>query len=211
MELITIANKDNFIRESTPTTNRGGDALFVVAYLNNFLNVILIDFDFSATPMGSITSATMELYYFSKFGDAVGETLFFDRNKRADWVELESTWQIYKTGSNWQTNGAMGANDRDTSNRSSAVIPGSFGWMSWDVLADAQDALANRGSLLCLASFNTTGVANNQARFYSREEAVQTTLRPKLTIEYEPPGQIGGLMGGGFWGQKTLMGGGIEI
>ena len=178
----SISTKDNFIRESTPTTNRGGDSLLVVAYLTNFLNVILIDTDFSATPMGSVISATMELYYFGKFGDAVGETLSFDRNKRPDWVELQSTWQIYKTGSNWQTAGAMGANDRDTANRTSALIPAAFSWVPWNILDHAQDALDNRGSVISLASFNTTGGVNNQARFYPREEAVFTALRPRFTI-----------------------------
>ena len=41
---------------------------------------------------------------------------------KRDWVEAQVTWNIYSTGNSWQTAGATGANDYD----SSAVGSGSF-------------------------------------------------------------------------------------
>jgi hypothetical protein len=41
---------------------------------------------------------------------------------KMNWSESQSTWSIYSTGNNWQTAGASGANDRESTSIGSAAM-----------------------------------------------------------------------------------------
>ncbi|GAI55677.1 unnamed protein product, partial [marine sediment metagenome] len=103
-----------------------------------------------------------------------------------DWVETQATWLIYKTGSNWTAAGG----DYVTSSPSggSAIVPTPPGWMSWDVLAIVQDAYDGSNPAEFLVRFETEEDALGwNCDFYSNKYTGDTSLCPKLVIEYTPP------------------------
>jgi hypothetical protein len=128
------------------------------------------------------------LYYFSYYdNNPVGRTYWAYKLSRTDWVESEATWNIYKTGSNWTTAGG----DYVTSSPAggSKVMPASFGWVSWDILAIVQDAQTN-GIAVELLLKDGTESGDALGEFHSKEYTSDTSLRPKLVIEYTLPQTI---------------------
>lgn len=170
-----------YIRQNTPTATYSGN-YFHIWDKSASAHRGLIRFDLSSIPAGTaITSATLEMYYQDKMGsaDPVGKTLMVYKVTRTDWVEGQATWNVYKTGSSWTTAGG----DYVTSSPAGAgsVVPGSFGWMEWDVLDLVNDAFGDTDSLELLIRFQTEGVSGTD----SLAELVCTGANaPKLTIVY---------------------------
>jgi len=134
----------------------------------------------------------LQLYYYAYYDeDPVGKGTKCYRLVRTDWVELEATWNSYKSGSAWTTPGAgHDGDDHDTTYTASVDFPADFGWMEWDVKAHLEHAQANAINALFflrLTNEAETYPNNSQCRFYSNNEAVETTKRPKLVIEYGEP------------------------
>lgn len=178
--------KDTTIRENLPTSNYGERAYFFVQDRANFTYRSILEFDISELPAGAtLNSASLELYYYRwDDGDPSGKTVWAYKMTKPTWVELEATWNIYKTGSNWATSGG----DYVTSNPSggSITFPADFGWMAWNVLAIVQDAFDGSIAAEFLMKHETEGLGSGfgVSRFYSKYETTQTTLRPKLVIDY---------------------------
>ncbi|MBA7602023.1 hypothetical protein ES703_09108 [subsurface metagenome] len=116
-------------------------------------------------------------------------------------MEGEATWNIYKTDNNWTAAGG----DYVTSDPAggSAVMPADFGWVAFNVKDIVQDAYDGSvaAELLIKFALETFGAADNHiANFYSSEGTPgDTTLRPKLYIEYSPAGEV-------LEGAATLLG-----
>lgn len=199
MPTLTIqpSTKDTFIQANAPTSNRGSYTYLEAYAYTNALTRTLIEFDLSSLPGGAtITSVTLWLYYWLyEDNDPVGFTMRVHRLRRADWEELQSTWNIYKTGSNWGTAGAANTTtDIDTSFQSDAVVPADYGWMSWDVKLLAEDAVANRSNKL-IARIHDTGASAYRGTFWhSKEYADDLSLRPKLVIGYTVKGKSYGFI-----------------
>jgi hypothetical protein len=192
--LIVGASKDTYIQYALPTTN-SGTADRVAARDTKDLQIrSILESDISGLPAGqTLTSASLQQYYYSyTTTDPSGKTVWVYKQTHVDWVETEATWNIYKTGSNWSTVGG----DYVTSSPvgGSTTFPASYGWMTWDVLAITEDAYTNSISFEVLEKFNTEGVnsgaGDSVARWYSKEYTGDTSLRPKLTIEYEAASAI---------------------
>jgi len=121
-------------------------------------------------------------------------------------VEGEATWNIYKTDNNWTAAGG----DYVTSDPAggSAVMPADFGWVAFNVKDIVQDAYDGSvaAELLIKFALETFGAADNHiANFYSSEGTPgDTTLRPKLYIEYSPAGEV-------LEGAATLLGVGTLV
>jgi len=188
------SEKDNHLSQNVPTANYGDSPLLeLFDRLNNYQR-LLVEFDISELPgEETLISATLQLYYDNfAVSDPVGKTIWAYKLTRTNWVELESTWNIYKTGSNWTTPGG----DYVTSNPSggSIVIPASPGWVSFDVLAIVQDAYDSLVAAEFLIRYETELVADNGqsiAYFRSKEHATEAT-RPKLVIKYGVVGRSRG-------------------
>jgi uncharacterized protein (TIGR02145 family) len=183
--LIVGAAKDNTIDYGSPTTNQGTAAYLYVFDQPTGIARTVLEFDISAIPAGqTLTSATQGIYYYGKISsDPVGRTVWAYKQTHADWVETESTWNIYKTGSDWTTVGG----DWVTSSPAggSTTVPASPGWMSWNILAICQDAYANSIPVEVLVKYESEDqpVFYGGTFFRSRSYG-DTSLRPKLTIEY---------------------------
>ena len=188
-----IATKDNFMQSNATTDNNGAsdENLNISAYSASTYRA-LITFDISSLPEdATITSATFSLYYYNKIGTPSGQNAITYKLKRNDWEEGtkigaagDSCWNNYKSGGAWQTAGALGANDYDSSLNATATYGAGYGWMNWDIQNIVEDAITNvSGIVNLLLKFQTEG-ADYYSYHYPREYITDLSLRPKLVIEY---------------------------
>lgn len=190
--------KDTHLLESAPTSNQGSSTTFRVRDCISDTYRDILEFSLSTlTSEKTPVSATLYLYYFSYVNtDPVGKTVWAYKLSRTDWVEGSATWNIYKTGSNWTSAGG----DYVTSSPSggSTTFPGSYDWMTWDILNIVTDAHDNTDPLELLIKFATEGLSSGYsgADFYSNDYTTDTSKRPKLIIEYiTPPTNISATKG----------------
>lgn len=184
--------KDTRLNQAVPTGNYGSltyiDVRVFSVAVPDRAQRDLLEFDISELPAGqNLISATLYLYYYAyDEQDPDGLTIWAYKLTRADWVELQATWNIFKTANNWTVPGG----DYVTSNPAggSTVFPASYGWMSFNVLAIVQDAYDGEIAVELLVRFDDEGpsAAYGASRFYSKDETVELTLRPKLVIVHEP-------------------------
>ena len=136
----------------------------------------------------AVTTATLSLYEFGENADTTRVHSIY-RLKRV-WVETEATWTIYSTGNDWQTAGATGANDYDSTAIGTISLTGSeaAGWKDISlnttaVLEMMNGTFANNGFIMMAAT-----ETNDWHKFYSSNYAVDATKCPKLYLDYTPSG-----------------------
>lgn len=185
------ANVDNYIQQSTATTNRGTEVTMRVGRLTTSATTVraLLTFDISDIPVGAtIMSATLTFVVTLRSGTPSAGSVF--RLRRTDWDELGSTWNEYRAGSSWTTAGCGDTtNDYDTANPGTHTAPPAAG-NSFDVtgLATlAQDALDNRSGLLHLFWKLDTEANNTNLSVGSSDNATAAN-RPLLSVTYSLAG-----------------------
>jgi hypothetical protein len=180
---------DGQMYEALPNLNYGS--------LNNFGAVSssggliirgALRFDASAIPVGStITSASLEAYAWFNFGAGpAGRTYEVNRITQTGWVESQFTWNDYSTGNAW----ASGGGDFTTTDQSTFTGLAAPSWFTWNdagMIAQVQYAVDNVGGIIhmLVKDADETAASSIGAAFYTKEEATQTTLRPKMAIEFE--------------------------
>lgn len=91
--------EDTYIYQASPTTNFGTD---VRIYANKYGAAdhghSLLKFSGLSNVSGTVTDATLYIRWTA--GNDVSQIIDF-RRLLANWVEGESTWNIYSTGNNW--------------------------------------------------------------------------------------------------------------
>lgn len=183
------STKDTTMRSDDPSSNFGNE---IALYVNDgtYAARVLVHFDWGGSvPSGAvITGATLQLYYWNHVdADPVGETVtaYALRVPRWSWVELSSSWNYYKYQSvPWTLPGASStSSDINTILSASASVPGSYGWMSWDVSAAilACDAAGYDEEGFRLSVY---GGGDADVDWYSRDNGAS---KPKLTIYYDYP------------------------
>lgn len=188
MSTLTVqpSSKDTMISEDSPNSNYGSEIYFYVSSQViggsgvNYRTILEFIIDIPASAV--VTSATLYLYNHYRSNSA-GRTYDVYRLTRTDWVESQATWNIYKTSSNW-----ISAGGDYTSKDGQAIVPGSNGWMSWDVTDSVQYAQANSQNVELLVRDETESedATSRTSGFCSNEYADDTSLRPKLIINYSP-------------------------
>jgi RHS repeat-associated protein len=186
-----VAGMDTHIYSSSKTANFGTAVEMGVGEDNNANNRIarsLIKFDLSSIPANAtITSATLSLWTSSDLSSNSRMVQVY-RLKTA-FNETQATWNIAATGINWQTAGASGGNDRESTAIGSTTIIAdeSLNIEKLIVLTPAKiqemvsGAFTNRGFII---------VANTESndRFnYKTSDSTNSVQRPKLVIQYVLP------------------------
>ena len=183
------ATADTYINEAAATTNYGTAADFRIQKGTGSNQFSLLKFDFSSVvPAGAtITLATLSLYAYTANGP---DTLTAYRLLRTDWSESQATWNEYKTGSSWGTAGALNTTTDFTTDDSASgsVANNSAAWHNFTVTAQVQTA---RDSVSGVAHFKIIDTADYYyQRYRSSNYTTDTSLRPKLYIEYTLPPAI---------------------
>ncbi len=187
--------KDNGMDKSAPLCNKGNYIGFGIGGTDQ--SSMLLSFDLSQIPAGStITSATLFIY--SLEDNRPQGALSYAYELKKDWEEgtnaagcgnplsqMPSNWTQASSSVNWQQGGATGTEDIYPTG-----IPSSeegIGWIEWDFtsLVDSwvNDSAShpNYGAVLHGTSLDTW----NGVKVYSRNYAIDTSLRPKITIIYD--------------------------
>jgi len=186
MSILTIqpSDIDALIQQSGPNTNSGANAyLLIYPNVDDIIRSIL-KFDFSALPAGAIISAaTLSLYFIGNFVNSPdGRTYWAYELTQTGWVELEATWNSYKTGSVW----AAAGGDYITDNGASVVMPTQGHWVDWNVLALVQHFQSAHAKIAhFLIRDGTEGVEVQKGAYLcSNNYTTDPTLCPKLVITY---------------------------
>lgn len=140
----------------------------------------LFKWDFSATPMESITSSTFSAEYYAKNQTPENRTLAMSRLTQT--FTSAATYNTYDGSNNWAAfpNGV----DFTTTGQATQTIPVSFGTVTWDMTALAQDALNSRGSILWHTSRVTVPSGTNHQASFHGLGALAAEDRPQLTIDF---------------------------
>lgn len=151
--------------------------------LSNSTNMALVYFPIFVSEGGpvpngaTISSAVLSLNQF----DGAAVTVQARRLKRS-WNEAQATWNVAATGQAWQTAGALGAADVETSTDGQGSIGAATGWMDIDVTPGVQALAAGTPNF----GWRISWISGDQSTksFNSRNDPNNPTLRPKLTVTY---------------------------
>lgn len=182
---------DTLIHNAAATTNYGTSTTLSIGEINNQTNRItrsLIKFNLSSIPANAtITSATMSLWTAADYSSNT-RTIGVYRLKRP-FTETQATWNIAQTGINWQTAGASGANDRETTSIGSVQI------LANEPLNTQKQISLNPAKIqeFINGAFTNNGfilIVNTELndRFdYKSSDNTTAAQRPKLVINYTVP------------------------
>lgn len=177
--------RDTTIKSDDPDTNFGSGDNLEVDGDPGYASMIKWRID-SIPPGKRVTYASVTLNITDNCG-GVGYELY---EMKRDWVENEANWTAWAGGSNWQTVGADGPDDRGdiVLGKIATNLEGRFAFnLNDDGIALVQswidDPSMNRG-LVVLDYGNTDGLD-----FDSREDG-SIDSRPKLTVEVTDGAQV---------------------
>jgi hypothetical protein len=184
--VIVTDNVDNFLQEVAPTTNRGSET-----YLR-FTNETaaaqswpLLQFDLTAAAgITSCVSAVLSLRVESVDSDPMTMESVRISALLTDWSETQSTWNIRKTGVNWNVAGAIGGTDvraaNDWTGNVELTDETRIGFEITNLVNEwLNGSLTNNGLIM----YNTYTFSGQSMDWYSRNHAT-ASFRPVLNIQY---------------------------
>jgi hypothetical protein len=156
------------------------------SYATNNLTHLLIKWTMPSGT-GTITDVKLCLYK-SGLHATANRPLGLHKIKRTDANISQMTWNIYKTSTNWQTAGATGADDYESTVISSTnVNVSNNSWVTLGVMGPtATNSLTLDWSdvVMLMLKPTTTGNDSDLAQYRSKEYTTDTTKRPYLEITY---------------------------
>ncbi len=178
-----IVTADTVINGSAPTTNYGTSAYLQIGGLSGFQNRGLIINDLLAVPSNAtIVDPVLHAYFYNGY-----ENTFAIYRLKLPWTAGGATWNKYDGTHDWNTAGAMGANDYDSNSLGSLACTGAAGWKTTSLSAALLLSICglspsfggNWGLLLKGAETTNTlcNVLSSQSADYE----------PYLTFEWTPP------------------------
>ena len=173
---------DTMLTASVPTAT-GGKNTKLLQYYQSY--VALFRFAIFAGEGGpvpdgaTIIAAKMEVTY-----NACNYTYRLHAMRKA-WSEAEANWLNAQAGSAWTVGGANGSGtDYESTADAQVTVPGTGGWMSFDVTSRVQ-AMAAGGANF---GWRIVGVSGTEClRQLTSSEYSTSTQRPKLTVTYTTP------------------------
>ena len=150
----------------------------------------LLHFDISdfSGDAASVNTGKLYLYYCNTTNDPTGYTLDIFRVLRSDWNEYDSCWEYYTTCMiPWSVTGCDNdGTDYTSTNAASIAMPGSYGWLEIDITNMIKDAItsASKQLHLIIRFHYTEEEYGQQAQFYSNLYTGDTSLTPKVIVDY---------------------------
>jgi hypothetical protein len=170
--------KDTRVHSDQATTNFGSAANLDFGRLSGRISRSFLHFDLGLISGGTVTSATLSLYGFST-GSAQAASV--NRMTQTGWVELQATYNVYATATNW----AVAGGDFTSTDAVSFTIPATATahWLSITGMATlCNDALDNMSDQLhiCIKSDDEAV----SARFRANSINSGVGGFPLLSVEY---------------------------
>jgi hypothetical protein len=180
------ASKDTAVGFSSvvsPDANYGSRISFVAWNYSPYADLdSLLEFSLDQLPADAeIYYAELQLYSFNVGGSSYIPIDVY-KQLHTDWEELQATYNIYKTGSNWTAQGG----DYVTSNPAgteATVPPNSQEWVQWNITNIVNDARIRNIPVELLVKAIEYGSAHSDVGFYSKEYS-DSSVQPRLVIEY---------------------------
>ena len=170
-DLQLFATEDTHADQKKPTTNYGTDTTMEVDPKTAAANRSFVLFDVSTIPAGStVNTATLTLCATSG-----------NSGRTHDAFRVTASWT--ETGVTWNAMPSVAA-----SATASIAAPSTAGCVTWSIASDVQlwvDGTANYGWRITDAGEPQQG--SNGIIYRTSEEAVVTTERPKLDVNYTAP------------------------
>ena len=115
-------SESTYIAQAAPTTNVGSNAsLFVGQSGAGGIRRSLVRHPSIPSDIYVLANPILSLYCVSD--SLTGDRLVTVYRCKRNWVEDQATWNIYSTGNNWTSAGAMGAGDYDSTPLGTATLP----------------------------------------------------------------------------------------
>jgi hypothetical protein len=191
---------DNRIYDAIPALNLGDSAEHTSGDPTNGGPEIiraLHKFDVSSIDSGDIVSDSTLSLHENDAGDTAGVGSWAMNQHRLlrDWVETQSTWNIYSTGNNWGTAGASNSTDRSATISAAVTLDGTSGgafvdWNAAQLTTDVQNflngAVSNYGWIMVAPTAELQSGGNSYNAFRSSDYGTAGE-RPKLTVVHADP------------------------
>lgn len=217
---------DAYLLSTSANSNYGNSADMAVGESNNATNRYtrsLVKFDLSNLPAdATITSATLSLW---TSADLSGNDATYSiyRLKKA-FNETQATWNNAATGAPWQTPGAAGVEDRETTAIGSALILNNepLNTEKKIVLEASKIQEMFNGTFTNNGFIITANTELNNRFNFKTSDTTSASQRPMLVIQYTspstPPSTPGYIFGDGFesgdlsyWDWTTTDGGDLSV
>jgi hypothetical protein len=195
------AGKDTFLRSNSPTANSGAATAYYIGDQSTTASIairFLLAFPLDAIPAGDVID-DVELTLEDAAAGGTGDPASWAANLRrvlVEWVEGQATWNIRKTGTNWNAGGCS-TDGTDRTATPSAFITldttaGSFvTWSGAGLVADVQGWLdgdfGNYGWLLSCDDAEFLGTTETAYNYIVTSDHATANRHPKLTITHHTP------------------------
>lgn len=190
--LEAIATESVYLSSNEPTVNKDGEGIFVGEH-NAGVETMrgLVKFDISSIPTNAVINSVFLILTFDGDGSDNARVFNVFRLKRA-WVENQATWNVYSTGNSWETAGASGAADRESTKindyHAQVAAPDTTTPAKKSVILNRRaiqelinGGFTNNGFIL------TVDNESNDAILYASDDNADSAKRPKLLIDYTSP------------------------
>ena len=171
--------RDTKIKSDSATTNHGTATTLEVDGSPDYAG--LVSWDLSSIPAGKTVTAVSVSFNVTDVSSSAYELYAL---KRA-WSETTATWNVASTGTNWQTAGANGANDRETTVLG-ALSSTSTGVKTFTLnaagIAKVQSWINNPATNY---GFVILDYANSDGLDLNSSEIGTIANRPKITVTYQ--------------------------
>lgn len=172
---------DSYISEDNPNTNYGVSCLGV----RDFYDVddehrqrTLIKVD-NQSAGGNVTQVLLQMYYFDYFDDNPNGLALRAYRLTDSFEEYEVSWLESEDGDSWTYPGG----DYTTANYTSATVPSSFGWITWNITAMANVAWGASSDLYVVIRFRYEDGDWTHSHWVWLDCA-EGTYRPKVLVTY---------------------------
>jgi hypothetical protein len=189
----SAAGTDAYIHSKNPDTNYGTSQTLLCRDGGAGIFRPLLAFDLSSIPDNALlTTVTLTLAVNNDGGMEATDDVKAYRLKR-NWVESQVTWNDYSSGNSWQTAGAAGANDRESSH-----VGIHENYQTGSSSIDLTFSPTSKADLDLGYGWIIPEAGNNDSVDFCSSDNTTAANRPKLTIEYtEPVGALLTLTGAG--------------